>query len=79
MTYDNNKVCDPQKLHCKPLEQTIQKSGGGESAVRDRISCAWSEWRELANYLVSHSIQLEERAKDYCACVRPALLYAVKT
>ena len=34
---------------------------------------------ELASMLVNHSIQLEERAKFYCACVRPALLYAVET
>ena len=29
--------------------------------------------------LVNHSIPLEERVKNYCACVRPALLYAVET
>ena len=29
--------------------------------------------------LVSHSIPLEERAKFYCVCVRPALLYAAET
>ena len=25
-----------------------------ESAVRDRISCAWSKWRELVSLLVNH-------------------------
>ena len=29
--------------------------------------------------LVNHSIPLEERAKVYCAFVRPALLYAAET
>ena len=48
-------------------------------AVRDRISGAWSKWRELASLLVSHSISLEERVKVYCACVMPALLYAAET
>ena len=49
-------------------------------AVRDRISCAWSKWRELASLLVNHSIPLEERTKVYCAYhVRPALLYAAET
>ena len=28
---------------------------------------------------VSHSIPLEERVKVYCACVRPALVYAAET
>ena len=27
--------------------------GGVESAVRDRISCAWIKWRELASLLVN--------------------------
>ena len=49
------------------------------SAVSDRISGAWSKWRELESLLVNHSIPLEERAKVYCACVRPVLLYAVET
>ena len=48
-----------------------------ESAVRDRIPCAWSKLRELVSLLVNHSIPLKERAKYFCACVRPAaLLYA---
>ena len=57
----------------------ISCGGGVESAVRDRIFCPWSKWRELASLLVNHSIPLEERAKVYCACVRTALLYVVET
>ena len=57
----------------------IPCGGGVKSAVRDRMSCAWSKWRELASLLVNHTIPLEERAKVYCACVRLALLYAVET
>ena len=34
---------------------------------------------ELAILIIHHSIQLEERGKVYCACVRPALLYAAET
>ena len=29
-------------------------------AMRDKISGAWSKWRELASLLVNHSIPLEE-------------------
>ena len=60
------------------LGDVILCGGAVESAVRGRISGAWSEWRELASFLVNHSIPLEERVKVYCACVRPALLYAVE-
>ena len=57
----------------------ISCGGWVESAFRDSISCAWSKWRELASMLVNHSIPLEERAKVYCVCVRPLLLYAAET
>ena len=61
------------------LGDVISCGGGIESVVRDRISCVWSKWMELASLLVNHSIPLEEREKVYCACVRPVLLYAVET
>ena len=57
----------------------ISCRGGVESALRARISCAWSKWRELASLLVNYSIPLQEGAKVYCARVRPALLYATET
>ena len=50
------------------LGDVISCGGRVEWTVRDRISCAWSKWRELASLLVSHSIPLEERAKVYCLC-----------
>ena len=60
------------------LGDVISCGEGVELAVRDRISCAWREWREFASLLVNRSIPLDERAKVYCACVRPALLYAAE-
>ena len=61
------------------LGDVISCGGGVELAVRDRISCAWSKWKEMVSLLVNHNIPLAERPKVYCACVRPALLYAVET
>ena len=55
------------------LGDVISCGDGVESSVRNRIFRAWSKWRELASLLVNHSIPLEERAKVYCMCVRPAL------
>ena len=63
------------KYLARYLGDVISCGGGVESAVRDRMSCAWSKWRELASLLVNYSILLEERVKVYCTCVRPALLY----
>ena len=61
------------------LGDALSCGGGVELAVRDRISGTWSKRRELASLLVNHSILLEKRAKVYCACVKPALLYAAET
>ena len=61
------------------LYDVISCEWGVELALRDKISCAWSKWRELVSSLINHSISLEKRAKVYCACVRPALLYAAET
>ena len=36
------------------LVDVILCTGGVKLAVRDRISCAWSRWRELARLLVDH-------------------------
>ena len=40
------------------LGDVISCGGRLELAVRDRISCAWSKWRELVSLLVNHSIPL---------------------
>ena len=61
------------------LSDVVSCGGRLVSAVRDRISGAWSKWREFASLLVKHSIPLEEKAKVNCACVRPALPYAAET
>ena len=37
------------------------------------------EQMEGIGELVSHNVPLEERAKVYCACVTPVLLYAAET
>ena len=50
-----------------------------ELSVRDSIFGAWSKWRELASLQVNHSIPPEKKVIVYCACVRPALLYAAET
>ena len=53
---------------------------GGESAARNRISCACSKWRELTSFLVDNSFPVEKWKKErwltvcVCVCVRPALL-----
>ena len=52
---------------CYP-DDAISCRGEIEVTVRDRISCAWSKWRELARLLVNHSILLEEKPRVHCMC-----------
>ena len=47
------------------LDDVSSCRGGVESAVRGRISSAWSKWRKLVSLLVNHSIPLGETAKVY--------------
>ena len=61
------------------LGDVISYGVGAETAVRNKISYAWSKWSELACLLVNYGIPLKERAKICCARVRPALLYAAES
>ena len=53
-------------------------SGAGEAA-KARIAAAWRKWREMSSLLVNKSIPLKNRARIYCACVRPVMLYRAET
>ena len=50
-----------------------------ETAVRVRIASAWKKWKEIAGMLVNKRIPLRCRAKIYCACIRPVMLYGSET
>ena len=61
------------------LGDVLDRSGGAETAVRNRVACAWSKWRELSNLLTNRGIPLRHRAKVYEACVRSVMLYGSET
>ena len=54
-------------------------TGGTEWTVRNRIACAWSNWREVSNLLINLGISLRHRAKVYEACIRSVMLYGPET
>jgi len=59
---------------CYLAEMMTWESGAGEAA-KARIAAAWRKWREISSLLVNKSIPLKNRARIYCACVRPVKLY----
>ena len=61
------------------LGDVLDRGGGAERTVRNRIACAWSKWRELSNLLTNRGIPLRHRAKVYAACIRSVMLYGSET
>ena len=57
------------------LGDVLDRSGGAERTVRNRIACAWSKWREVSNLLTYRRIPLRHTAKVYEACIRLVVLY----
>ena len=61
------------------LGDMLSCDGGCVAAVRTRVACAWSKWRELAGLLNMREIPLLSRAAVYDACIRSVLLYSSET
>ena len=61
------------------LGDMLSCDGGCDAAVRMRVACAWSRWRELAGLLNMREIPLLSRAAVYDACIRSVLLYSSET
>ena len=61
------------------LGDMLDRGGGAERSVRNRIACAWSKWRELSNLLTNRGIPLRHRARVYEACIRSVMLYGAET
>ena len=57
------------------LGDMLDTDAGAERAVKTRVACAWSKWRELASILTNKSIPLKSRARVYEMCVRSVLIY----
>jgi len=53
--------------------------GGVEASVRNRVSCAWGKFLELALILTKRGVSLKLKGKFYRACVQRVLLYSSET
>ena len=62
------------KLECVEkfcyLGDMIQAGGGAEEALRARVRCACSKFRELSSILTSRGASLKVKGKLYSACVQ---------
>ena len=61
------------------LGDMIGKGGGVVEAVRNRVRCAWSKFRELYPILAVRGVPLRVKGKIYRACVQSVLMYGSET
>ena len=60
------------------LGDMIQRDGGCDGAVRDRVRKGWSKFRELSTVLCNRRIPLKMRGVLYRTCVRTVMMYGCK-
>jgi hypothetical protein len=63
----------------KYLGSRMDKQGSSGMIVRDRISAAWSKWRELSGVIGDKRIPRQLKVKLYKTVIRPILLYSLET
>jgi hypothetical protein len=61
------------------LGDMIQKDGGCDKAVRDRVRKGWLKFRELGGVLCNRRIALKMRGVLYRACVRTVMMYGCES
>ena len=59
----------------KYLGSEIAVEGGSLMAVKQRITAAWSKWREVTRTICDKKMLLKLKCKVYKTVIRPALLY----
>lgn len=57
------------------LGDMMQKDGGCEKAVRERVRKGWSKYKELSGVLCNKRIPLKMRGVLYSVCVRTVITY----
>ena len=57
------------------LGNMIQRDGGCDLAVRERVRKGWVKFRELSGILCNRRLALKWRGVVYRTCVRTAMMY----
>ena len=60
------------------LGDLIQKDGGCDKAVRDRVWKGWLKFKELSGVLCNRRIAMRMRGVLYRACVRTVMMYGLR-
>ncbi len=63
----------------KYLGSTIDRRGGASKDVDNRVTNAWSKWRELSGVICDKKIPTKLKLLIYQTVIRPTLLYGCET
>ena len=63
----------------KYLGSTIDRGGGASKDVGNRVTKAWSKWRELSGVICNKKIPTKLKLLIYQTVIRPTLLYGCET
>ena len=63
----------------KYLGSTIDRGGGARKDVENRVTKAWSKWRELSGVICDKKIPTKLKLLVYQTVIRPTLLYGCET
>ena len=63
----------------KYFGSTIDRGGGASKDVDNRVTKAWSKWRELSGEICDKKIPTKLKLLIYQTVIRPTLLYGWKT
>ena len=73
----NEKLCDEVETvngFCY-LGDRLNASGGCEAAVTTKVRIGWVRFRECGELLTGNILPLKMEGKNYCCCIRSAILY----
>ena len=63
----------------KYLRSTLDRRGGASKDLDNRVTKAWSKWRELSGVICDKKIQTKLKLLIYQTVIRPSLLYRSET
>ena len=76
---DTEMVNLPTVQSFKQLGSTIDRGGGSSKDMDNRVTMAWSKWRELSGVISDKKIPTKLKLLIYQTVIRPTLLYGCET
>ena len=63
----------------KYLGSTIQRDGGSNKEVANRIQAGWNAWRGITGILCDRTVPVKLKGRLLMSILRPAMMYGMET